>query len=211
MSHTADHLSFFNFDGTMMTKQIPCAISCVVATGLAVAISIPQSLQAAEDSAKPTVVEIADGAISLEAPAEWKKTKPASRIVEVEFAIPKVEGDSADGRLTIMQAGGSVEDNISRWIGQFSQPDKGSTRERAVISEKEIAGQTVHLVDISGNYADRRGPFAPAVQRDNYRMLAAIVVTTDHGQQFIKLYGPRKTISANEKAFQKFVNSLTVE
>ena len=188
-----------------------CANFTMMVAGLAVAAFVSSTSHAAEEGAEPTVVTIADGAISLQAPAEWVKKKPASRIVEVEFAVPKVEGDSADGRLTIMQAGGSVEDNISRWIGQFSQPDNKSTRDRALISKEEVAAQTVHLVDISGNYADRRGPFAPAVQRENYRMLGAIVVTKDHGQQFIKLYGPRKTIAANEKAFQQFVKSLKLK
>ena len=165
----------------------------------------------AEEEAKPTTFTIADGDISLQAPGSWMKKQPANRIIEVEFAVPKIEGDSSDGRLTIMRAGGSVEDNISRWIGQFKQPDGKSTRDRAVVAEEEVDGQTVHMVDISGTYSDRRGPFAPAVERENYRMLAAIVVTKDHGQQFIKLYGPRKTIAANEKAFDDFVKSLKVK
>ena len=174
-------------------------------------VGISTAIVAEEEQSKPTLVTIADGDITLQAPGGWLKKQPANRIIEVEFAVPKVEGDSVDGRLTIMQAGGSVEDNISRWIGQFSQPDGKSTRERAVISEEEVAGQTLHLVDIVGTYSDRRGPFAPAVKRERYRMLAAIVVTKDHGQQFIKLYGPRKTIAANEDAFSTFVKSLKID
>jgi hypothetical protein len=175
------------------------------------AVIFAASNLSAEEDAKPTTVSLADGKLQLQAPGDWVKKQPQSRIIEVEFAVPKAEGDSEDGRLTIMQAGGSVEDNISRWIGQFAQPDGKSTRERAVISEEEVAGQTVHLVDISGNYSDSRGPFAPAVERKDYRMLAAIVVTKDHGQQFVKFYGPRKTVAAHEKAFQTFVKSLKVK
>ncbi len=52
-----------------------------------------------------------------------------TRIVEHEFAIPAAEGDKADGRFTIMAAGGSVDANIDRWYAQFSQPDGGSTKE----------------------------------------------------------------------------------
>ena len=168
------------------------------------------SSAAAEDK-KPIDIAIAEGEITLSAPGQWEKKEPRNRIIEVEIAVPAVEGDEVDGRLTIMQAGGSVEDNIGRWIGQFKQPDGKPTGDRAVIDEKEIAGQKVHTVDISGTFADRRGPFAPAVQRENYRMLGAIIVTEDHGQQFIKLYGPRKTIAANEEAFSTFLNSLKVK
>ena len=178
---------------------------------LPLAMLLGQTSRAEDETAKPTAVTIAKGAITLEAPGTWVKTKPRSNIVDVEFAVPKVEGDGADGRLTITQATGTVEQNIDRWIGQFTQPDQKSTRDRAVISEEEIAGQTVHLVDISGTYADGRGPFAPTVQRENYRMLAAIVMSKDHGQQFIKLYGPRNTIAANEQAFNDFVKSLKVD
>lgn len=191
------------------TSQIAVLSLSMLAFGLTILLG--QVSHAEEENEKPTLVTIADGAISLQAPGTWVKKKPATRIVEVEFAVPKVEGDSADGRLTIMQAGGSVEDNIGRWIGQFTQTDNKPTRDRAVIAEEEIAGQTVHTVDISGTYADRRGPFAPAVQREDYRMLAAIVVTKENGQQFIKLYGPRKTIAANEKSFNEFVKSLKVK
>ena len=164
----------------------------------------------AEDT-KPITVSLADGAITMSAPGDWQRKKPRNNIIDHEFALPAVEGDAAHGRLTIMQAGGSVEDNISRWIGQFKQPDGKSTRDRAVIEEVKLGGQKAHTVDISGTFSDRRGPFAPAVERENYRMLAAIVVTEDHGQQFIKLYGPRKTIAAHEKAFANFLKSLKVK
>lgn len=187
-------------------------MKCLLATAIVFASLLTVSAVArAEEDQKPIGVSIADGKITLQAPGSWVKKQPATRIVEVEFAIPKVEGDAADGRLTMMQAGGSVEDNISRWIGQFAQPDGKSTSDRTVQSEEEVDGQTVHMVDISGTFSDRRGPFAPAVQREDYRMLGAIVVTKDHGQQFIKLYGPRKTIAANEEAFKGFVKSLKVK
>jgi len=192
---------------TILARPFAIAVACVIIG------SAPLSVAgAAEKEMKdPIKVTIADGDISLQAPGDWMKKKPRTRIVEVEFAIPAVEGDETDGRLTIMQAGGSVKANIDRWIGQFSQPDGKSTRERAVIKEQKIDGQTVHTVDISGTYADRRGPFAPAVQRKDYRMLAAIVVTEDNGQQFIKFYGPKKTVAAHEKAFNEFLKSMKVK
>jgi hypothetical protein len=130
------------------------------------------------------------------------------RIIEAEFAIPAVEGDKNDGRLTIMAAGGSVEANIDRWIGQFSQPDGKSTKDQTKSEKITVDGQEVHLVDISGTYKDQRGPLAPAQTFENYRMLAAIVSTKDAGRYFLKLYGPKKTIAANEEAFRKMVESL---
>ena len=74
--------------------------------------------------------------------------------------------------MTVMGAGGSLEANIDRWYQQFSQPDGSNTKERAKIEKREIAGQEVTVVDLSGTYMDRAGPMAPAIERPDYRMLA---------------------------------------
>ena len=107
-----------------------------------------------------------------------------------------------------MAAGGSIEANIDRWIGQFTQADGKATRDRAKISKKMISGLEVHLVDISGNFKDMpRGPFGPSVDREKYRMMAAIVVAGG-GQFFFKFYGPEKTIAEHEKSFTSMVEGL---
>src|SRR5450432_3402808 len=61
------------------------------------------------------------------AAALMAQENPAT-MVEHEFAIPASKGDSADGRLTVMAAGGGIDANIDRWYGQFTQPDGASTR-----------------------------------------------------------------------------------
>jgi len=165
----------------------------------------------AEDKAAGEKVTLADGKLSLTAPAAWERKEPSVRIIEHEFAVPAADGDKEAGRLTIMGAGGSIEANIERWIGQFEQPDGAATKERTKREKLTVDGQTVHMVDITGTYKDQRGPFAPAVIRDDYRMLAAIIPTEKSGQYFVKLYGPKKTIAANEKAFRAFVESLEVK
>ncbi|HEY1067068.1 MAG TPA: hypothetical protein VGE52_13185 [Pirellulales bacterium] len=145
----------------------------------------------------------------LTVPAEWKKVEPKSRIVQFEFAAPKAEGADADGRVTFMAAGGSIDANIERWYGQFTQPDGKSTKDRAKVEKKTIDGLEVHLVDISGTFAESSGgPFAgKTVERPDYRMLAAIIVAND-AQIFIKFTGPAKTIAANAENFQKMIESV---
>ena len=158
--------------------------------------------------AEETTIKLADGRFELDAPASWKHQQPRVRIIDAEYAIPAAEGDENDGRLTVMGAGGSIEQNIDRWIGQFQQADGGSTKERTKSEKKTISGLEVHLVDIAGTFSDRRGPFAPAVERPDYRMLAAIVETGKFGNYFVKFYGPRKTVAENEEAFSKMIESL---
>ena len=139
--------------------------------------------------------------------------KPRSFVVEYEISVPKSEGDAADGRLTIMGAGGNVQANIDRWYGQYTQPDGSKTADNSTVTESEVAGCEVTWVDIEGTLMDRPGgPMAggKVVERENYRTLASIVQAGEHGQYFIKLYGPVKTINDNEASFRSFVQSLVI-
>lgn len=141
-------------------------------------------------------------AITLTAPAGWPQMPPNSSFVVAEFALPRAEGDDEDGRLTISTAGGTVEANIDRWKGQFAAQAQQATQE-----EIDVAGLKVTLVDLSGNFNDQRGPFAPAVERTGYRMIAAIVPV--EGQlHFIKATGPEKTIAAHADKIHEFIRTV---
>ncbi|NLX98364.1 MAG: hypothetical protein GXY83_19575 [Rhodopirellula sp.] len=145
------------------------------------------------------------GPYRLTPPEKWQRHTPRSSMIMAEFALPKAEGDVADGRLTISQAGGSVEANIERWRGQF--PPKP---ENEVVEELEADGKKITVVDLSGNYMDSRGPMFPAEERADYRMLAAII---PEGEQsyFIKAYGPKKTMEQHADGFRAFIRSIKTE
>jgi hypothetical protein len=127
---------------------------------------------------------------------------PSSSFVAAEFTLPRAKGDDADGRLTISTAGGTVEANIDRWKGQFSAQAQPAAQE-----EIDVGGMKVTLVDLSGDFSDQRGPFAPAVERPAYRMIAAIVAV--EGQlHFVKATGPQKTIASHADEIHKFVRTV---
>jgi hypothetical protein len=153
---------------------------------------------------------IADGTLSLEAPEGWQRVQPKSGMVETEFSIPAIKGDGP-GRMTVMGAGGSVEANVERWFGQFSQPDGSATKDKATTKKLKIAGSSVTLVDVSGTYKDMPGgPFAggKAIERPSYRMLAAIVETSGAGNHFLKFYGPAATVEAEAAGFRKMIEGM---
>lgn len=171
----------------------------------------PLALATAEDD--PGIL-LEEGHIKLTPAKGWVRKAPKVRIIEHEFAAPKAEGDTEDGRLTVMGAGGNVKDNIDRWKGQFQTGEGKPVTDSAKSREVKVAGQTVHLVDITGTYKDApAGPFAggKTTLKENYRMLGAIIVTERYGQYFLKFYGPKKTIDAQEKAFLESVNTLEVK
>jgi gluconolactonase len=154
---------------------------------------------------------IGEGKLMLTAPANWVEKKPAINFIEAEYSIPPAQGDENPGRLTAMGAGGSVEDNIKRWADQFAG-EGGAARPK--LDKVSTGGAEIQLVDLAGTYKDSPGgPFAggKTIMRNNYRMLGAIIQTKDKGNYFLKLYGPKATIDANEKPFHDMVKSLKVK
>jgi hypothetical protein len=140
-------------------------------------------------------------ALRLTAPATWKNMPASSSFVAAEYVLPRAEGDSDDGRLTISTAGGTVEANIDRWKGQFDPAPENPSQEQI-----DVAGLNVTIVDFSGEFNDQRGPFSPALKRPGYRMIAA-VVPVDGQLHFIKATGPQKTIAQHAEAIREFIRS----
>lgn len=178
-----------------MAAGIACGMTATV-------LAAQDEKPAAEKPAKQETIDLADGKIVLKAPAGWVRKEPSVRIIDHEFSVPKAEGDEADGRVTVMGAGGGVKANVERWKGQFTKLT--AQKEDA----KKVAGVEVHVIDLAGTYKDQRGPFAPAETRENYRMLGAIIVDEKLGSYFVKFYGPADTVAAHEKAFAAMVDGL---
>jgi hypothetical protein len=177
----------------------------LVASLFATALMLPLM---AQDKPAGTQFTIGEGKLAFTAPAGWKKKQPASRIVEAEFEVPAAKGDEQAGRLTAMGAGGTVEANIERWVGQFADSPKPQ------IDKLTVDGRQVQIVDLSGTYKDTPGgPFAGGrtTLREDYRMLGAIIQTKDAGNYFLKLYGPKATITEAHEGFTQMVKSLEVK
>jgi hypothetical protein len=161
----------------------------------------------AEEAEANRAIDLAEGKFTLTAPEDWKREEPRSRIIEHEFSVPASEGDEQPGRMTIMAAGGSIDANIERWYAQFKQPAGGAV-EAAKPETLKVGDVEVHLVDIAGTFMDRPNPMAAGVERENYRMLAAILVGDKIGQYFVKFYGPAKTVEEQHKAFVEMIEGL---
>lgn len=175
-------------------------------------IIVANGAMAQDEQADPIAFEVAEGALNFEAPGEWTKVQPRVNFIEAEFSIPKEDGDPKNGRLTIMGAGGSIEANIERWYTQFTQPDGGATSDAAKVEEMSINDMTVHMVDISGTFMDTSGgPFNPnakKVEREDYRMMAAIIETPSSGNYFVKMYGPQPTMEKHIEGFKEMIKAV---
>ena len=179
------------------------------ASGLAL-IACLLSISAAAAADVATAFPIAGGTLSLEAPEGFERVQPKSGMIEAEFAVPS-EGELPAGRMTVMGAGGTIEANIDRWCGQFTQPDGGETKAKLTKKSLKVAGCGVTVVDIPGTSLDQPGgPFAggPTITRPDYRMLAAIVETPGEGNYYVKFYGPTATVERHAAGFQKMVEGM---
>ena len=167
-----------------------------------------QPVSAVADASASTV-EKSFGPIKANVPAEWTVQTPTSSMRKFQYGLLKVAGDGEDGELAVFYfgpgQGGSVEANIERWIGQISQPDGSSSKDKAKTNKKQIGGMAVTLVDVSGTYS--AGMMSNAPPRQGYRMLAAVAETTE-GPWFFKLTGPEKTIAKWSSGFDQFIASF---
>jgi len=129
----------------------------------------------------------------------------ASRMRKATYKVPRASGDAEDGELTIVQAGGTVDQNVTRWAGQFqAKPDDVKRQER------KVGGLKATVVEIHGPYTAMAMPGAPASgAKPGFALLGAIVESVP--PTFFKLVGPEKTVVAARHDFDALVDSLRVK
>lgn len=142
-------------------------------------------------------------------PSGWE-AKPASGMRAATYIIPAAKGDPEGGECAVfVNIGGGVQANIDRWIGQFEQPDGGSSAAKAKQAKETINGMPVTTVDLTGTFAG--GGMAmgqPATKKTGYRLLGAIVEGSS-GEVFFKFTGPAKTVAAAQADFRSMLKSIS--
>ena len=142
----------------------------------------------------------------------WVSEEPANSMRVAQFRLPGLEG-AGDAELVISHfrgSGGSVQENVDRWIGQFTQPDGRPSREVAVTGERNVNGTRVVLVTVTGTYNPGMMSGSAGGPREESRLMGAILAQPD-GPWFFKLVGPKVTVDRWAASFDEFVNSLRVE
>lgn len=144
-------------------------------------------------------------------PASWRRGSPSSAMRKAQYVVPGADGD---GELTVFWfgagMGGSIENNLSRWYGQFTQPDGRPSASVATRETRTVHGLNVTITRVQGRFAGGgmgTPGSAPEPARDNYALLAAIV-ETPNGPWFFKLTGPRSTLAGAAPAFDDLVASF---
>lgn len=150
--------------------------------------------------------------LTFQAPAGWTPETPTSRMRRAQYRLPRVDGDPEDAEMVVFYfpgQGGSVQQNIDRWVGMFAKADGTSAAGDAKTDKETVNGLNVTTVDVEGVYTNQSmGPMSgTSGPKPNYRMLAAIVETAG-GPWFFKLTGPKQTVSKWKGSFDDFVKTI---
>ena len=154
----------------------------------------------------------ANGELRYKVPEGWVTEKPTSSMRAAQYKLPKSEGDPEDASLVLYffgaGQGGSVSDNIDRWMGQMQQPDGSASKDKATTETITVNGLKVTMVDVNGTYTAQMSPGSDThFNNSNYRLRAA-VIETPKGNYFAKLIGPAKTVGRWDQSFGDYIKSF---
>ncbi len=161
--------------------------------GCSLMFSSPLTIQAEESRSVPL-----DESLTLQIPAGWEQVKPENNLRLAQFSLPKADGDDDATELAVFPPfGGTVNDNLTRWVGQFTSPVVKSTKGKTAKGD-------YYFLDLTGTYQKSDGPpiLRKTIDKPGYRMLA-VILKVGEANYFLKLTGPEKSVAAQADAFRK--------
>ena len=129
------------------------------------------------------------------------------------YDITAVPGDKEGGQCAVYYfgpgQGGTIDANVTRWMGQMRHPSGGSVEDVTTRKDTIVDGISVTRLDIQGTFLYSPSPMSPQkTPKPDYRMLAAIVGAPG-GPVFFKLTAPAKTAAQAKTHLDALVASVT--
>jgi len=140
--------------------------------------------------------------LTFSVPEGWVPQTPSSSMRAAQFAMPSGEEGVDDAILAVFASiGGTVEQNITRWIDQVSNPENPAARDT-----REVGSLTVHTVVVTGTFSAgmMSGGGAPA---PGTTLLGAVITGGPGGPVFLKATGPKEAIENNFGAWEALISS----
>jgi hypothetical protein len=129
---------------------------------------------------------------------QWQPIPSSDRIRLAHYIVPGRDG-ADQATITVSQASGDLNSNITRWVGQFrSDGEPIEPKLDTVLA----ADMKITIVEIAGEYGGMSGAYTPD------QLFITAVVPTVPQQTFIKFVGPSKTVEANRKEFRAMIEGL---
>ncbi|MCA1686090.1 MAG: hypothetical protein LC745_08920 [Planctomycetia bacterium] len=181
-----------------------------LATALGVATLLAAAVASGADDKKTQTI---DGrGITFDAPSSWKQESPQSEMRRAQLKVEAAKGDDRGAEVVLFAfpgGGGGVDANVARWQESFSDKDGNPPK----VDVKTVKGKNVDVnrVEIAGKYNPKTFPGQKKQEGgENYRLLGAIVLTTENGY-FLRMVGPEKTVAGARDDFDKLIASIKVD
>ncbi|HKD18065.1 MAG TPA: hypothetical protein VKG23_09355 [Thermoanaerobaculia bacterium] len=149
-------------------------------------------------------VEGSAGGIRWTMPASWQ-VGPPQPMRAATYTIPAAAGSEA-GSCGVFyfgkNQGGTVDDNLTRWVGQF----EGATAPTK--AERTIAGLKVHTISVSGTYLAPSGPSMQSQGKKPGWTLSGAIVEAPEGLVFFKAVGPTPTMQKAQADIEALLKSI---
>lgn len=148
----------------------------------------------------------ADPGVAWTRPARWSEGAGSSMRLAT-YTVPAASGDARGAECAVFYfgpgQGGTIEDNLERWAGEF---ESGTKPER---STRAVGGLKVSRLRMTGTYRSHGGSMGeqPTGTTPHQALLGAIVEGSA-GEVFFKLTGPAKTVEAAAAEFDQMLGSL---
>ena len=169
---------------------------------LAVALAVPVRADTLRSEA---------AGLRFHVPGDWTRVPAPSDMRAAQFRVPRTEGDAEDAELVLFYfgegKGGSADQNLDRWTGQFTQPDGKPSKEAAVVVIRTVNGLKETSLDVAGAYQPAMMGGAGGETKSGWRLLAA-VIEGPGGPWFWRLTGPDATVKAAKPQFEAMLTSL---
>lgn len=169
--------------------------------------SAPQSPQVAPAPTAIGSVQQEPLHITWVDPPAFRRVPPSNPMRKAAFVVPHAASDHEDGELTVFYfgpgQGGSIDANVERWIGQFSDVKPGAVKR----ADRDAGGLREHTVELdSGTFSGGMG-MGDGKPKPHYGLLGGIVETPS-GPYFFKLTGPSATVAQAKPDFYKLLDSI---
>jgi hypothetical protein len=145
--------------------------------------------------------------IAFSVPQGWEKETPSSSFRLAQFKMPGSAGAGDVGVFAFGSGqGGTTDDNVRRWVNQFTPDDKTTTGIPSDVARMEQDGLQLALVKTSGTY--QPGMMTPQEPKPGYALFGIVIEGGAEGSVFVKATGPKATMDEQNKNLEALAQSI---
>ena len=140
-------------------------------------------------------------------PSRWHRRPPSNGMRAAEYVVPRTGADEADGEVSVITfgagQGGSLDDNVARWVKQFGPLSGAPTR-----TTRTANGMAITRVELAGTYHPMQMPGGGGGGAAPASRLVGAIVEAPSGEWFFKMTGPDATVKTATPEFDAMIDSL---